>query len=214
MTLSERLKGSFFSGLILLTPLIATFVIIGFVLSWTSGITGFFIDFFDLTSATFRFQAAAQVLVLLVLALAVTMIGVFGRSRTGKKALGGFGRLVDVVPIYRSLYHGIKHVSSALVDKQSSYRKAVLAEYPSEDIYRIGFITSESSTEINKAAEEELVNIYIPNSPTPTTGAMVMMPRRKIHELDISVKQAFKLLVTTGISSEKIEEIMPEDQVS
>ena len=214
MSLIEHLKDSFLSGLVLLTPLIATFVIIGFVLGWTSGLTGLFIDFFDLTSVTFRFRAAAQILVLAVLATAVTGVGVFAKSRTGKKALGGFGKLVNIVPIYRSLYHGIKHVSSALVEKKTGYNRPVLAEYPSEDIYRIGFITSESRGEIQKAAGEEVVNVYIPNSPTPTTGATVMMPRDKIEELDMTVKEAFKLVVTTGISNKKIESIMPEDQVS
>jgi uncharacterized membrane protein len=150
MDLSEGLKDSFFSGLVLLTPLLATFVIISFVLGWTSGLTGFFIDFFDLTSVTLSFRAAAQILVLLVMAVIVTGIGVFGKSRTGKKTLGGFGKLVNIVPIYRSLYHGIKHISSALVEKQTGYNRPVLAEYPSEDIYRIGFVTSECRPEIDE----------------------------------------------------------------
>ena len=213
MGVQEFLKDSFFSGLVLLTPMIATFAIIVFVLNWTSGLTGLFIDFFELSSAL-RFRAAAQVLVLLLIGIVVTGFGVFGRSRTGKKTLGEFGKLVNIVPVYRSLYHGIKHISSALVEKQSSYRKAVLAEYPSKDIYRVGFITSESRKEIQDVVDEELVNVYLPNSPTPTAGATVMMPRRKVKELDLSVKEAFKLLVTTGISSEKMDKIMPEDQVS
>jgi uncharacterized membrane protein len=177
-------------------------------------LTGFFIDFFDLTSVTLSFRAAAQILVLLVMAVIVTGIGVFGKSRTGKKTLGGFGKLVNIVPIYRSLYHGIKHISSALVEKQTGYNRPVLAEYPSEDIYRIGFVTSECRPEIDEAAGEELINVYIPNSPTPTTGATVMMPQEKLREVDMTVKEAFKLVVTTGISNKKIENIMPEDQVS
>lgn len=90
----------------------------------------------------------------------------------------------------------------------------MLAEYPSEDIYQIGFITSESSDEIEKAVGEELVNVYIPNSPTPTAGVTAMMPEERVQELDMSVKKAFKLLLTTGVSSEKMDEIIPEDQVS
>ncbi|MFB6100728.1 MAG: DUF502 domain-containing protein [Candidatus Nanohalobium sp.] len=214
MSLKESFKDSFLSGLVLLTPLIATAVIISFLLGWTSGLTGLFIDYFDLSSLTFRLRVAAQVLVLLVMAGAVAVIGKFSRSRTGRKTLGGFGKIVNIVPVYRSLYHGIKHLANSLAENQSSYRKAVLAEYPSEDIYRIGFITSESSDEIEEAAGEKLVNVYLPNSPTPTAGVTAMMPRGKLHELDMSVKKAFKLLVTTGVSSEKMDEIMPEDQVS
>jgi uncharacterized membrane protein len=177
-------------------------------------LTGLFIDYFDLTSVTFRLRVAAQVLVLFALAGAVAVIGKFSKSRTGKRTLGSFGKIVNIVPVYRSLYHGIKHLANSLAENKSSYRKAVIAEYPSDGIYRIGFITSESSDEIQEAADEELVNVYIPNSPTPTAGVTAMMPREKLHELDMSVKKAFKLLVTTGVSSEKMDEIIPEDQVS
>lgn len=211
MNLKEGFKDSFLSGLVLLAPLIATIAIISFLLSWTSGFTGLFIDWFDLTSVTFKMKVAAQILVLFLLAAAVAVVGKFSKSRMGRKTLGGFGRLVNIVPVYRSLYHGIKHLANSLAENQSSYRKVVLAEYPSEGIYRLGFITSESSDEIEDAAGKELVNVYLPNSPTPTAGITAMMPSEKLHEVDMSVKKAFKMLVTTGVSSEKMDEIIPEE---
>jgi uncharacterized membrane protein len=214
MNLKEVFKDSFLSGLVLLTPLIATFLIVSLVLGWTSGITGFFIDTFDLSSLTFRTHIAAQILVLAGLTAMVTVIGRFSRSRAGKRALGSMGKIVNLVPVYRSLYHSIKNIAGSFAEGQSSYRTAVLAEHPSDGIYRIGFITSESSDEIEEAAGEELVNVYLPNSPTPTAGITAMMPREKLHELDMSVKKAFKLLVTTGVSNEKIDEIIDGAQVS
>lgn len=98
--------------------MIATVVIISFLPGWTSGLTGLFIDYFDQSSVTFRF--AAQILVLLGLAAANATVGKFSKSRTAMRTLGSFGKIMKIVPVYRSLYHGIKHLANSLADNKSS----------------------------------------------------------------------------------------------
>jgi len=210
MVWSERAKDFFLSGLVLLTPLIISLIVISFLFGWTSGVTNIVVEYLNLTSITFELLVIAQALVLIGLSIFILLIGAFSKSKFGKYTLGSFGRLVNIVPVYRSLYYSIRNLANSITENKSSYKEAVLVEYPMEKTYRIGFVTSPSGKIIEDAADEELVNVYLPNSPNPTNGITVMLPDEKINELEMTVKQGFKLLITTGVSNEKIEEIMPE----
>ena len=212
MDLDEKLKDSFISGLILLTPLILTFIIIKFFLNSTSGLTGVVVEVFGIGKYVGQDMLAGQIIVLTGSAIFIVIAGVAARSYAGRKVLGGFGRLVNLVPMYRTLYFSLKHFANALVENRSHYENAVVVEYPERGIYRIGFTTSKTQEEIQKIDNRELMNVFMPNSPNPTGGQMAILPKDRINDVDLSVREAFKLLMTTGISNEKVENVLPEEK--
>ena len=212
MNLDEKLKDSFISGLILLTPLILTFIIIKFFLNSTSGLTGVVVEVFGIGKYVGQDMLAGQIIVLTGSAIFIVIAGVAARSYAGRKVLGGFGRLVNLVPMYRTLYFSLKHFANALVENRSHYENAVVVEYPERGIYRIGFTTSKTQEEIQKIDNRELMNVFMPNSPNPTGGQMAILPKDRINDVDLSVREAFKLLMTTGISNEKVENVLPEEK--
>lgn len=211
MSLQEKLKDSFIGGLILLTPLILTVIIIQIFLGWTAGITDTVVSVFGIGRYIGNDKLAGQLIVLATSAVIIVLTGIVARSRNGRKLLGGFGRLVNLVPMYRTLYFSLKHFADSLVENRSHYENAVIVEYPERDIYRVGFTTSKTQEEIQEIDDRQLMNVFMPNSPNPTAGQMAILPENRIHDVDLSVREAFKLVMTTGISNEKVEKVLPEE---
>ena len=189
-----------------------TFIIIKFFLNSTSGLTGVVVEVFGIGKYVGQDMLAGQIIVLTGSAIFIVIAGVAARSYAGRKVLGGFGRLVNLVPMYRTLYFSLKHFANALVENRSHYENAVVVEYPERGIYRIGFTTSKTQEEIQKIDNRELMNVFMPNSPNPTGGQMAILPKDRINDVDLSVREAFKLLMTTGISNEKVENVLPEEK--
>lgn len=210
MVLEEKLKDSFIGGLILLTPLILTLVIIKVFLGWTSGLTDIIVQVFGIGQFVGQDMLAGQLIVLAASTVLIILTGTVARSAKGRKVLGGFGRLVNLVPMYRTLYFSLKHFANSLVENKSHYENAVVVEYPQRGIYRLGFTTSKSQKEIQEVDDRDLLNVFIPNSPNPTGGIMAILPEQRISDIDLSVREAFKLVMTTGISNEKVDKVIPE----
>lgn len=208
MDLKEKLKNNFMAGLILLAPLIITILVINTFLGWTSFLVNPILDLTKLGSYTDNNIFIARIIVLLMGATLVAVVGTVARTRAGRKMLGGFGRLVNIVPLFRTIYFSIKHFADSIVENQSKYKEAVLVEYPSKDTYRIGFLTAHTPERISQETGSDLKNIFMPNSPNPTGGMLVMMPDEKIYEIDLTIKEAFKTVMTTGISKDEADEIM------
>lgn len=210
MSLQEKLKDSFIGGLILLTPLILTFIIIKVFLGWTAGVTDLVVQISGIGKYIGHDMLAGQLIVLSGSAVFIVLTGIVARSRKGRKLLGGFGRLVNLVPLYRTLYFSLKHFADSIVENRSHYENSVVVEYPERGIYRLGFTTSKSQEEIQEIDSRKLLNVFLPNSPNPTGGQMAILPEDRIHDVDLSVREAFKLIMTTGISNEKAEIALPE----
>jgi len=210
MGLQDKLKESFIGGLILLTPLILTIIIIKIFLGWTGGLTDSLVNAFGIGQYIGHNVLAGQLIVLAGSSIFIVIIGTIGRSKNGRNILGGFGKLVNLVPLYRTLYFSLKHFATALVENKSHYEKAVIVEHPQKGIYRLGFTTSEAAEEIQQVDDRKLLNVFMPNSPNPTAGIMAILPEERIHDVDLTVREAFKLVMTTGISNEKVEKALPE----
>lgn len=206
--LKEKLKNDFMAGLILLAPLILTILIINTFLGWTSFLVNPVLEVTRLGAYTDNNVFVARLIVLAMGAVFVVLAGTSARTRGGKKLLGGFGRLVNVVPLFRTVYFSIKHFADSIVENQSKYKKAVLVEYPNPDTYRIGFLTASTPENISEPTGKELKNVFMPNSPNPTGGMLVMVPEEKIYDVDLTIKEAFKTVMTTGIRKEEADEIM------
>jgi uncharacterized membrane protein len=140
------------------------------------------------------------VLCVLVLAL---IVGVVAHNFLGQRLVGVFDKLFTRMPVFGGTYGLIKQVfESVFAQGAESFKHAVLVEYPRPGIYAIGFVTAESSGLIMSGSDKELVNVFIPTTPNPTSGFYLLVEKQLVRELDMPVQQAFKLVVTMGIAKE------------
>jgi len=136
-----------------------------------------------------------------VLSLVLLFVtGLLVKNLFGSQMVRGLESLVRRIPVIGAVYGGAKTFSeTVLTDKGQSFKKVVMVEFPRQGIYSIGFITSEQSEEVQARTAEEVVGVFVPTTPNPTTGFLVMIPRRDVTELDMSVDEAFKMLLTLGV---------------
>ena len=199
----KRLRSYFISGLLVWIPLGLSFVVIKF-----------FIEFFDnLIPHQYHPEVmlgysmdipGTGVAVVLIITL---VTGLLVRNLVGQKILNLWENLLNKIPGFRGLYKTFKQVSSTVLnDSGESFKKALLIEYPRKGLWTIAFQTGGPVEEIENKVGKDLVNIYVPTTPNPTSGFFIMIPKKDVIELDMSVDAAFKLIISTGVvAPEKVD---------
>ncbi len=126
--------------------------------------------------------------------------GVVVRNLFGGRIVAGFEDLVRRIPVIGSVYGGAKTFSeTVLTDKGKSFKQVVMVEFPRKGIFSVGFITSEELEEVQAKTEQDVVCVFVPTTPNPTTGFIVLVPRDEVVRLDMTVDDAFKMLLTLGV---------------
>lgn len=136
-----------------------------------------------------------------VLAFVVLMItGFLGTNLIGRQVVGGWEGLMRRIPFVRTVYGGVKTFAETLFsDTGKSFKKVVAIEYPRREIWSVGFLVTESPGEIAEHARRELVGVFVPTTPNPTSGFIVFVPREDVVEMDMTVDQAMKMILTLGV---------------
>lgn len=131
----------------------------------------------------------------------VFLTGVLVRNVVGERLVRGFEKLIGRVPFLRVVYGASKQIASSLfVGRHRAFEEAVLVPYPKAGSYAIGFVTSRRALHAESAGEE-LLSVYVPSTPNPTSGFLLMLPRRELRPLDLSVEEAFRTLLTLGMTN-------------
>jgi uncharacterized membrane protein len=202
MGLTSRLKESFVAGLILVAPLAITLYILQILVSWSLQFINPIVKRLGLIQTTSNVEVAAQVVAVVLIVSAITVLGLLAQWSIGKHLFGNLGRTINIIPLVSTIYGGVRQVATSLVDTGSQFERTVLVEYPREGVYSIGLVTGEGKTSIDEVAGEQAYSVFLPNSPNPTAGRLVMVPESQIHETDMSVREGMRMIVTTGIGSE------------
>lgn len=212
MGISRVARDSFIAGLVLVAPLLVTIIALRFVFGWLTGFLDPVVQGTRLATYTANIEIVAQALALVLILLLVTALGYIAQREVGQRLFGIFGRGVGLVPLVRVIYSSVRQVSNALMERSNRYESVVLVEYPREGMYSVGFVTGDSPDEVLSVAGADAYNVFLPNSPNPTAGRMVMVPDDQVHEVDISVRRGIRLLVTTGIAEaeEELKELQEE----
>jgi uncharacterized membrane protein len=122
------------------------------------------------------------------------------RNLFGGQMVEGFENLVRRIPVIGAVYGGAKTFSeTVLTDKGKSFKQVVMVEFPRKGIFSVGFITSEELEEVQAKTEQDVVCVFVPTTPNPTTGFIVLVPRDEVVRLDMTVDDAFKMLLTLGV---------------
>lgn len=208
MSVSSSLKDNFVSGLILALPFVVVLIVLQFLVKYAFLVIDPVVESTRLVQYTSNNELLAQVIAAALIFTLLSVLGFLYTHQRTKGLLSYIGRFANFIPLLGSIYLSVRQVASSVSDNESKFKKLVLLEYPREDVYSIGLLTSKSPSEFRDKASEELYSVYLPNSPNPTNGRTVMIPESDLIELDMSVQKGLKLMMTTGMS---FEEELPEE---
>ena len=199
------MKKYLLAGLLVWTPLAITV----WVLSWLLGaMDGLFAWLLTAPQALLPASAHASIerlrhvpgLGVLVMGLGLLLTGVFATNIFGQWWLRQGSRILHRIPIVKSIYSSVKQVSDTLFSSSgNAFREAVLVQYPRQGSWTIAFLTGKPGGEVAAHLSAEFVSVYVPTTPNPTSGFFLMMPRSDIVELQMSVDQALKYVISMGV---------------
>lgn len=191
----SNMRRYFLSGLVVFLPIALTVYLFFLALNFADGFFGRVFDKFGLSIGEFRGLSFIIGIYIIIL------IGFFTTNFLGKKIHGFFERIVLKLPFFRQVYPALKEMAVFLFqnERASSFKQVVLVEYPRKGIYSMGFLTNDSSREMNERTGKDLCNVFVPSSPGPLTGFTIMVSRKEIIATHISIEDAFKFIVSGGV---------------
>ncbi|WP_227817195.1 DUF502 domain-containing protein [Nitrogeniibacter aestuarii] len=132
--------------------------------------------------------------------LIVLLTGVIGANVLGQRLVQIWEAMLARIPVVKSIYYGVKQVSDTLFSSSSqAFRKALLVQYPRQGVWTIGFLTGKPGGDAANHLPGDFVSIYVPTTPNPTSGFFLMLPRADVIELDMSVDEALKYIISMGV---------------
>jgi uncharacterized membrane protein len=200
-------RGNFVAGLAVILPIVISFAIVLWLFGTVSDITDTLLFFLPRRWTHQNAGAGAvywywSLVALLVAILLITMVGRLARHYVGRKLIEWIDLLLLQVPLLNKIYGTIKQVNEAFSStKRSSFKQVVLVEFPRAGQYSIGFVTGEQHQEVQRRTRERVISVFVPTTPNPTTGFLVMVPETSLTKLDMSVAEGIKFIVSLGIVS-------------
>jgi uncharacterized membrane protein len=189
-----RLRNYFITGAIVLIPIGITIYLTLFVIKVSSG---FLPKTINPNSYLPIDIPGIEILITIIL---ITLIGWLSLSFLGKKFLEIFNNVLKKIPILRTIYSAVGQLTETFTTSEGKKKSVVIIEYPRKGIWVVGFATKENSGEISEKTKESLVNIFVPTTPNPTSGFLLMVPKKDIIYLDMSFEEASRFIVSAGTS--------------
>jgi uncharacterized membrane protein len=203
-----RLRTSFLTGIVVIAPVALTIWLIWSVIGWFDGLVLPFVpDAYrpeKILNTFFGYDLKLNirgvgVVVFLVFA---TLVGWLAKGLIGRSFIRYAENLVNRMPVVRSFYSGIKQIAETVFAQQErSFEKACMIEYPRKGIWAIGFISTTAKGEIaeRNSSKGSMVSVFVPTTPNPTSGFLLFFPKADIVELDMSIEDAAKLVISAGL---------------
>ena len=140
---------------------------------------------------------------ILIAILLITFIGWLSLSFLGKKLLNTFENLLKRIPILRTIYSAITQMTETFTKSEGNKKNVVLVEYPRKGSWAVGFATKDNEGQMSKKTNKKLVNVFIPTTPNPTSGFLLMFPKEEVIYLDLTFEEASRFIVSAGTSKTK-----------
>jgi uncharacterized membrane protein len=193
------LKNYFIAGLLVILPIFITAYVIWFLIKAMDAILKY-IPAKYLPETYLNIYIPGLGLILGV--LLILLVGVLARNIAGRTVLESWDNFIDRIPLARIIYSSVKQLLQAFFLQNSDvFQRVALVEYPRRGIYVLGFITGQSRGEVQMKTAKNMINVFILIMPNPTSGFYVLFPEEDLVVLDMSVEDAFKLLISGGIVS-------------
>jgi uncharacterized membrane protein len=196
----NKLKNAFITGLLILVPIALTIYIFYISFRFFDGILKNFInEFFTDTLGISQTITSFPGLGLLLLILLILFTGIIARNYFGRKLLDLGEFIVTTIPLINRIYIAIREISEAILsEKREVFKKAVLIEYPRKGLYTMAFFTQDTRGPIQDTLEEDVVSVFVPTTPNPTSGYLLFVPKTQVTDLNMSVEDAMKLVISGG----------------
>ena len=133
----------------------------------------------------------------------ITLIGWLSLSFIGKSLLNLFNNVLKKIPILRTIYSALGQMTETFTKTDKGKKNVVLVEYPRKGSWAVGFATKENSGEISNKTKKKLINVFVPTTPNPTSGFLLMFPKEEVIYLDLTFEEASKFIVSAGTSNPK-----------
>ena len=192
----KRLRNYFISGLLFWIPLALSVLLIKFFLEIVNNLVPTRLLPESLLNLDTTIPGSGIVLVILV----ILITGALVTNILGRKLLDLWERALNKIPGFRNIYNALKKISSTVLNTSSeSFRKAFLIQYPSKGIWVIAFQSGDYKGEVESIIGKDVINLFVPTTPNPTSGFFVMIPKKDAFELQMSVEEAFKLVISAVV---------------
>jgi|TARA_Y100001970_G_C14101223_1_gene785586 uncharacterized membrane protein len=192
-----RLRNYFITGIVVLVPIGITLYLTKFFISVSSNLIPKEIN----PNSYLPFSIPGLEILLSI--IFITVIGWLSLSFIGKKILQLVNETLKRIPILRTIYSAIGQMTESLAPRKGNKKSVVLVEYPRKGSWAVGFATKDNKGEISKKTSTELVNVFVPTTPNPTSGFLLMFPKKEIIYLDMTFEEASKFIVSAGTSNPK-----------
>ena len=197
LTLIKRLRNYFLTGIVVLVPIGITLYLTKFLISISTKLIPKEIN------PNYYLPFSVPGVEILLSIIIITIIGGLSLSFIGKKILQMVNDLFKRIPILRTIYSALGQMAQTIVPKKNNKKSVVLVEYPRKGSWAVGFATKDNKGEISKKTNKYLVNVFVPTTPNPTSGFLLMFPKEDIVYLDMTFEEASKFIVSAGTSNPK-----------
>ena len=212
-----RLKKNFYTGLLMILPIVITYYIFNWLFNLAFRIINNtiiikilkrLVDFgFGEKADTFYMQVSVYIAAFLIIFLSITVLGYMTKVVFFSKIIKRVLDILERIPIIKTVYSTSKQIIGIVYSDngESVYKKVVAVEFPRKGLYAIGFLTADKNTALKEILpDKEIVNVFVPTAPNPTSGFLLCLPKEEVHYLNMSVEWAFKLIVSGGYITEDV----------
>ncbi|MCR9107924.1 DUF502 domain-containing protein [Marivita sp. XM-24bin2] len=198
--LFSRLRASFLTGIVVIAPVSLTIWLIWTIMGWVDG--------FVLPLVPSRFNPEQYIGInlrgvgVIIFLLFTIIVGWVAKGLIGRSLIRFAESLVERMPVVRSIYSGVKQIAETIfAQSERNFEKACLIQYPRKGIWAIGFISTDARGEVAVRAETmgKLISVFVPTTPNPTSGFLLFFPEEDVIELDMSIEDAAKLVISAGL---------------
>jgi uncharacterized membrane protein len=194
---SKSLKSFIIAGIAVWLPILVTFVVLRFIVDLMDSIFSLLPRAYQPTQLIGYHIPGLGIIFSLTI---IIITGIIATNYFGQRLVKSGESLLARIPLVRSIYNAVKQVVNAILHTNSqAFRKVIMIEYPRKGVWSIGFLTGNCNEEVSKVTGEQMIAVFIPTTPNPTSGFLVMVPKIHSIELDMTVDEALKFIISLGV---------------
>ena len=190
-----KLRNNFIAGVVVLIPIGITLYLTLFLIRISGKIIPKEIN--PNNYLPFNIPGVEIIIALII----ITLIGWLSLSFLGKKFFELFNNILKKIPILRTIYSAIGQMTESFTKSENKQKSVVLLEYPRKGVWAVGFATKENQGLIKNSIKEDVINVFVPTTPNPTSGFLLMVPKKDLIYLDVTFEQASKFIVSAGTTN-------------
>ena len=192
-----RLRNNFIAGLLVILPIVVTIWIFNIILNVIVRIVPEEVvkTYFESAPWKYLWKGLAVIAIL----FAIFIIGLFARNIIGRRLIGLGEKILTKIPLVSRIYRTLQQISEAFLgERRAGFNRVILFQYPRAGLYTLGLVSRESGEEIREKAGEKMLSVFVPTTPNPTSGLLILVPEKDAIPLKMTVAEGLKLLISGG----------------